>query len=199
MKAMKLILGLAISLCLLNSQEPPAKPKVSISTSYGAVIVELEPEIAPITVENFLNYVRTGYYNETIFHRVIDGFMIQGGGMNVDLEEKDTNPPIKNESKADGMKNLRGTIAMARTEAPNSATSQFYINLADNSKLDFSSSMSSGIGYCVFGKVISGMEVVDRIGKVRTVRRRGHSDVPEFAVKIIKIELLSEDQGEKIL
>jgi cyclophilin family peptidyl-prolyl cis-trans isomerase len=116
--------------------------------------------------------------------------MIQGGGLTERLQEKDTGSPIKNESRADGLKNLRGTLAMARTDDANSATSQFFINLVDNSKLDFTSNTSAGIGYCVFGKVVSGMEVVDKIGKVRTVWRRGHSDVPEFPVKISKVEIL---------
>jgi cyclophilin family peptidyl-prolyl cis-trans isomerase len=195
MKYFSMIARQAMSVCLgtaLFCQEPEAKPqvkpKVSISTSYGSVVLELEPEEAPLTVENFLNYVKSGHYDGTIFHRVIDGFMIQGGGFTEKMEEKPVNSPIKNESKAGGLKNTRGTIAMARLDDPHSATSQFFINLADNPKLDYVS--SSGSGYCVFGRVVSGMELIDKIAKVKTVWRMGHSDVPEFHVRLTKAILL---------
>ncbi|MBI1753014.1 MAG: peptidylprolyl isomerase [Acidobacteria bacterium] len=170
---------------------PAAKPRVQILTSYGPVVVELEPELAPKTVANFLQYVQEGFYKRTIFHRVIDGFMIQGGGMTENLEEKPTHAPLLNEVtqtfKA-GLKNSRGTIAMARTENPHSASSQFYINLADNPSLDPKGAES--YGYCAFGRVVSGMEAVDKIGKVRTEWRRGMGDIPQFPVFIKDAVLL---------
>jgi cyclophilin family peptidyl-prolyl cis-trans isomerase len=197
----RLILSLLLCAIAVYAQAPQAKPqvkpRVSIHTSYGPVVVELEPALAPATVENFLNYVKSGYYSGTIFHRVIDGFMIQGGGFTESMTEKSANAPVRNESKAEGLKNVRGTIAMARTDDPNSATSQFFINLADNSKLDFTSASTAGIGYCVFGKVVSGMESVDKIAKVRTVWRKGFSDVPEFHVRITKTEILAEIPPEE--
>jgi cyclophilin family peptidyl-prolyl cis-trans isomerase len=193
MRPFRLIFGFALSAFALCAQVPQTKPRVSINTSYGLIVVELEPSKAPATVENFLKYVADGHYDGTIFHRVIADFMIQGGGMTEDLREKRTNfPAVKNESHADGMKNLKGTIAMARTENPNSATSQFFINLVDNPKLDFTSNNASGIGYCVFGKVVSGLENVDNIAKARTGWRSGFSDVPDFPVKITNVELLAE-------
>jgi len=186
-----LIIGLTATLFCQESQaEPQVKPKVALNTGYGIIVLELEPSIAPQTVENFLNYVKSGYYDGTIFHRVIAGFMIQGGGFTEKMGEKTVNSPIRNESKADGLKNTRGTIAMARLNDPHSATSQFFINLADNPRLDFSSSTSSGMGYCVFGRVVSGMEYIDKIAKVKTIRRMGHTDVPEFPVRLIKATLL---------
>jgi len=195
-----LMLSLLLSAAAVHAQapqvKPQSKPMVNIQTSYGPVVVELEPSLAPVTVENFLNYVKGGHYSGTIFHRVIDGFMIQGGGFTENMTEKTANAPIRNESKADGLKNIRGTIAMARTDDPNSATSQFFINLADNPKLDFTSNSVAGIGYCVFGKVVSGMENVDKIAKARTVWRKGFSDVPEFPVRIIKAEIMDEEQRE---
>ena len=196
MRILNIVFGIALSATTLIGQEPQAKPRVAIHTNYGQVVVELEPAIAPATVENFLSYVKSGHYSDTIFHRVIDEFMIQGGGFIERMVEKPTNTPVRNESKADGMKNLRGTIAMARTDDPNSATSQFFINLADNPRLDFTSNTAVGIGYCVFGKVISGMENVDKISKVRTVWRRGFSDVPEFPVRITKVEILPDGESE---
>lgn len=173
---------------------PAAKPRVQILTSYGPVVVELEPELAPKTVANFLQYVQEGFYKRTIFHRVIDGFMIQGGGMTENLEEKPVHAALFNEApltfKA-GLKNSRGTIAMARTENPHSASSQFYINLADNSSLDpRGGGGAEGYGYCAFGRVVSGMEAVDKIGKVRTEWRRGMGDIPQFPVFIKDAVLL---------
>ena len=193
MKTLHLVFGLALNVFFIYGQEQQTKPKVSIQTNLGTMIVELEPGMAPLTVENFLNYVKGGHYEDTIFHRVIDGFMIQGGGMTERMQEKAIGSPVRNESRADGLKNLRGTIAMARSDDANSATSQFFINLVDNAKLDFASNSPAGIGYCVFGNVVSGMEVVDKIGKVRTLWRRGYSDVPEFPVKITKVEILPDD------
>jgi cyclophilin family peptidyl-prolyl cis-trans isomerase len=170
-----------------------AKPRVQLLTSYGPVVVELEPELAPKTVENFLQYVKDGHYKGTIFHRVIEGFMIQGGGRTENLEEKPNRASIMNEapqtSRA-GLKNTRGTIAMARTGAPHSAMAQFYINVADNPRLDHRDLSEDGYGYCVFGRVVSGMEAVDRIARVKTEWRRGMGDVPQFAVRIKDAVLL---------
>jgi len=170
-----------------STPAPAAKPRVQLLTSYGPVVVELEPELAPKTVANFLRYVDSGFYKGTIFHRVIDGFMIQGGGMLENLEEKPAGEPVFNEVgrtfKA-GLKNSRGTIAMARTANPHSATAQFYINLADNPALDPHGTGEEGFGYCAFGRVVSGMEAVDKIGKVKTEWRRGMGDIPQFAVRI---------------
>lgn len=164
---------------------PIAKPRVQLLTSYGPVVVELEPELAPKTVANFLHYVQDGHYKGTIFHRVIGGFMIQGGGMLENLEEKPSGPPIINEAPQSfqgGLKNTRGTIAMARTGAPHSATAQFYINVMDNPRLDHRDLSDEGYGYCAFGRVITGMEAVDKIANVKTEWRRGMGDVPRFAV-----------------
>jgi cyclophilin family peptidyl-prolyl cis-trans isomerase len=156
-------------------------------------VVELEPGLAPKTVENFLQYVKDGHYKGTIFHRVIDGFMIQGGGMLENLEEKPGRGPIQNEVaqtfKA-GLKNSRGTIAMARTANPHSATAQFYINVADNPSLDPHGFSEEGFGYCAFGHVVSGMEAVDKIAKVKTEWRRGQGDIPQFPVRIKDAVLL---------
>lgn len=172
---------------------PMAKPRVQLLTSYGPIVVELEPELAPKTVENFLQYVRDGHYKGTIFHRVIDGFMIQGGGLLENLEEKPNRAPVLNEApqtfKA-GLKNLRGTIAMARTGSPHSATAQFYINVMDNPRLDHRDMSEEGYGYCVFGRVVSGMEAVDKIAKVKTEWRRGMGDVPQFTVRLKDAVLL---------
>lgn len=164
------------------------KPVVVIETSLGNIVVELEPEKTPATVANFLKYVDKGFYNDTVFHRVIPSFMIQGGGMTADMREKDTEAPIKNESLAfnkNGMSNVRGTIAMARTGDPNSATSQFFINLFDaNKKLD----TYDNAGYTAFGKVIEGMDVVDKIAKVETASKGPHDDVPTKPVTIKSIK-----------
>lgn len=157
--------------------------QVVIETSKGDIVIELYLDKAPISVENFLSYVKSGGYDNTVFHRVISGFMIQGGGFTQDGNKKDTNSPIKLESN-NGLKNKRGTIAMARTSIPDSATNQFFINIADNNFLDY------GVrdeGYAVFGKVISGMEVVDKIEEVITTTKYGMSDWPVEDVKIIKI------------
>ncbi len=164
---------------------PLQKPRVQLLTSYGPVVVELEPELAPETVANFLQYVRDGFYKGTVFHRVIDGFMVQGGGLLENLTEKPTRAPIANEAPATfkaGLKNTRGTIAMARTGKPHSATAQFYLNLVDNGRLDHKDLTEEGYGYCAFGRVVSGMEAVDRLGKVKTEWRRGMGDVPQFTV-----------------
>lgn len=174
-------------------EAPKAKPRVRLDTSYGPVVVELEPELAPRTVANFLRYVQEGFYAGTIFHRVIAGFMIQGGGLLPDLSEKPTHESILNEAdltfKA-GLKNTRGTIAMARTDEPGSATSQFFISTADNAVLDHKSLAPDGYGYCAFGRVVSGMEVVDKIEKVNTIMKHGMQNVPEYPVRIKGVTIL---------
>ena len=161
---------------------------VKLHTNFGEIVLELDVEKAPVTVANFLQYVESGFYDNTIFHRVIDGFMIQGGGFDVDMSQKQTQPNIKNEAN-NGLQNKKYTIAMARTPNPDSASSQFFINTADNDFLNFSAPTSQGWGYCVFGKVTAGTEVVDKIGKVKTGNRNGHQDVPQENVVIERAEL----------
>ena len=158
-------------------------PKVSLETSEGTITLELYPDKAPQTVNNFLAYVGAGFYEGTLFHRVIDGFMIQGGGFTQDMQRKPTRDPIQNEAN-NGLKNERGTVAMARTSVPHSATSQFFINLKDNAFLDFKAQNRRGWGYCVFGKVTEGMEVVDKIAKQPTGAQGGMKDVPETPIVI---------------
>ena len=158
--------------------------KVKLATSMGDIVVQLDPEKAPKTVDNFLKYVKAGHYNGTIFHRVIPNFMIQGGGMTPDMNEKPTNPPIALEAR-NGLVNQRGTIAMARTADPNSATAQFFINVKDNEFLD-AEKARDGNGYAVFGKVVSGMDVVDKIRVVPTGSKGPHDDVPTTPVIIKK-------------
>lgn len=156
-------------------------------TNYGTFVVELFEKEAPNTCANFANYVRKGFYNDTIFHRVIDGFMIQGGGFNVKMMQKQTDPSIENEAN-NGLKNKRGTLAMARTSYPHSATAQFFINVADNDFLNFTAPTEAGWGYCVFGEVIEGMDVVDKIKQVKTYSRGLYNDVPLDSVIIEKVE-----------
>ena len=158
-------------------------PKVLMETSMGNITIELFKEKAPISVRNFLSYVADGYYDGLIFHRVINGFMIQGGGMDADMQPKKTKFAIKNEAN-NGLKNTRGTLAMARTAVVDSATSQFFINVVDNAFLDHSAPTPQGYGYAVFGWVADGMDVVEKIEKVKTVWRRGMQNVPEYAVRI---------------
>ncbi|GHU06925.1 peptidyl-prolyl cis-trans isomerase [Betaproteobacteria bacterium] len=162
---------------------------VKLHTSQGVITLELDAEKAPVTVENFLAYVTAGHYDNTIFHRVIDGFMIQGGGFEPGMEQKPTRDPIKNEAD-NGLKNARGTIAMARTNDPHSATAQFFINVADNSFLDFRAPNTQGWGYCVFGKVTEGLDVLDAIRQVKTGNKAGHQDVPVEDVLIERAEAL---------
>lgn len=161
------------------------KPQVLLETTAGDILLELDPEKAPETVANFLKYVDDGFYDNTIFHRVIPGFMIQGGGMDARMKEKSTNPPIKNEAD-NGLKNDRGTIAMARTMDPHSASAQFFINHADNDFLNHREPSRDGWGYAVFGKVIDGMDTVDKIAKVKTGSVGMHDDVPKDMVLITK-------------
>ena len=163
--------------------------KATIETSMGTITVELDDAKAPVTVTNFIEYVKSGHYDGTIFHRVIDGFMIQGGGFTKDMNQKETRAPIKNEA-ANGLKNARGTLAMARTMIVDSATSQFFINLVDNDFLDYRGPDPRMFGYAVFGKVTDGMEVVDRIAKVKTGFAGPHQNVPEEPVVIRKVHLV---------
>jgi len=162
---------------------------VKLHTNQGVIALELDAEKAPDSVANFLQYVRDGHYDGTIFHRVIDGFMIQGGGFTPDMEQKTTRQAIQNEGH-NGLKNKAYTIAMARTPNPHSATSQFFINVGDNGFLDYVEPTAQGYGYCVFGKVVEGMDVVDAIKKVRTGSRNGHQDVPVDNVVIERAEVV---------
>ena len=163
--------------------------KVRMQTSYGAVIIELEPHKAPKTVNNFIAYVRDGYYDGTLFHRIIDDFMVQGGGFLPGMIQKPTRPAIENEAK-NGLRNERGTLAMARTSDPHSATSQFFINAKDNAFLDHKDDTPAGFGYTVFGKVVSGIDVVHKIEAVKTADKAGNQNVPVEAVVIKSITVL---------
>ena len=158
---------------------------VKLSTNFGDITLELNAEKAPLTVANFLQYVESGFYDGVIFHRVIDGFMIQGGGFDADMQQKKTKDEIKNEAD-NGLSNDNYTIAMARTSIPDSASSQFFINATDNDFLNHTAKTPSGWGYCVFGKVVEGMDVVDKLKKVKTTSKAGHRDVPVEAVIIEK-------------
>lgn len=159
---------------------------VILQTTEGPITIELDFEKTPITAENFLQYAKDGYYDGSIFHRVINGFMIQGGGFDADMKSKITKSSIKNEAK-NGDLNKRGTLAMARTSDPHSASAQFFINVADNDFLNFRSESESGWGYCVFGKVTEGMDIVDKIKAVSTTSRAGHQDVPVHPIEIEKV------------
>ena len=163
---------------------------IILHTNHGDITLELDAENAPATVANFLLYVRDGHYDNTIFHRVIDGFMVQGGGMAPGMKEKKMRAPIANEA-GNGLKNKRYTVAMARTNDPHSATAQFFINIADNDFLDFKSPGGNGWGYCVFGKVVEGTDVVDRIKGVPTGRSGFHENVPTSDVVIRSAEVVS--------
>ena len=165
------------------------KVNVSLTTTKGTIYLELFPDKSPQTVANFVEYVKAGYFDGTIFHRVIKGFMIQGGGMTQEMEPKPTRKPIPIEAD-NGLKNSRGTIAMARTADPNSATSQFFINTVDNTFLDFKAKTPQGWGYCVFGKVTKGMDVVDAIEAESTATRAGHQDVPVETILINKATIV---------
>jgi peptidyl-prolyl cis-trans isomerase A (cyclophilin A) len=166
-----------------------ANPMVEMKTSQGVVVIELDQAKAPKTVANFLQYTKDGFYSGTIFHRVIDGFMIQGGGMEPGMKEKATRAPIENEAK-NGLKNVTGSLAMARTQDPHSASAQFFINLKDNAFLDYPS--RDGWGYAVFGKVVQGMDVVNKIAKVATGNAGFHQNVPTTPVVIESVKLLPE-------
>ena len=165
--------------------------KVRLSTSHGNIVLQLDTEKAPQTVENFLAYVRSGHYDGTIFHRVINDFMIQGGGLDKDMKSKSTRAPIKNEAD-NGLKNVEGTVAMARTNDPHSASAQFFINTTDNGFLDHRNKSEDGWGYCVFGRVVEGSSVVEAIEAVKTIKRAGYQDVPDQVVLINKAEVLEK-------
>ncbi|HQN64094.1 MAG TPA: peptidylprolyl isomerase [Methylophilus sp.] len=188
---MRFTVSLIVAYLLICTNIAFAGPLVEFETSQGNFTVELYPEKAPKTVANFLQYVKDGFYANTIFHRVINNFMIQGGGFERDMTEKTTRAPIANESD-NGLLNQPGTIAMARTMDPNSATSQFFINLVDNVFLNYQSPEPELIGYCVFGKVIKGFEVVKKIGSLPTGNQSGFSDVPIRPITIKQVKLLSE-------
>ena len=160
---------------------------VKLHTNHGVITLELDAERAPQTVANFLEYVRSGFFNNTVFHRVIDGFMVQGGGFEPGMNQKRTNAPIKNEAD-NGLKNEAYTVAMARTSDPNSATAQFFINVSDNAFLNHTAPTPQGWGYAVFGRVVDGKDVVDKIRKVRTGSRGMHQDVPNDDVIIERAE-----------
>lgn len=178
---------LVLSLGQANADDQ--HPRVRLSTTFGDIVLELDREKAPKSVENFLSYVQEGYYDGTIFHRVIDGFMAQGGGFTQDFQKKPTHAPIANEAD-NGLKNLNGTIAMARTNDPQSATAQFFINVADNGFLDYQSPTPRGWGYAVFGKVIEGMDVVDKIRRTPTGSGGPfRSDVPRTTIVIERASL----------
>ena len=188
MLALALILAQAVTPAPAPAPKPtPAGPFVALDvaqgrTAFGTITIALDAEKAPVSVKNFLSYVRSGHYDGTVFHRVMTNFMIQGGGYTPELEEKPTQAPIRNEAR-NGLRNSRATVAMARTSEPNSATSQFFINLKDNHMLDFG---IGGAGYAVFGEVVEGMDVVERIATVPTTSRGQHQNVPMMAVVIKK-------------
>lgn len=186
----QLLLGLwAIAFCVTAQA---ANPQVELQTNKGTIVIELYPDKAPATVENFLRYVNAGYYNGTIFHRVIAGFMIQGGGFDQTYQKKQTNKPVRNEAD-NGLKNSIGTIAMARTNDPHSATSQFFINVADNAFLDFRAPTTRGYGYTVFGKVTKGMDVVNKVAAARTGRAGPfRKDVPVDMVTIEQAKVVEQ-------
>ena len=170
----------------MGQENKVSSPQVVMETSNGEIVLALYPDKAPLTVKNFLSYVDAGFYNDTIFHRVIPGFMLQGGGFSRDMQKKKTLAPVKNEAD-NGLKNDRGTIAMARTQDPHSASSQFFINTVDNAFLNYKGQTRAGWGYAVFGKVVKGMEVVDAISRVETGTHGRFRDVPKTPVMIIKV------------
>ena len=183
---------LLLALLLFLAAPAWAGPTVLMKTNYGDIKIELDAAKAPLTVKNFLQYVDAGFYDGTIFHRVIDGFMIQGGGYDRYLQHKATRPPVRNEA-GNGLKNLRGTIAMARTSAVDSATSQFFINLKNNDFLDHKGDNAAGFGYAVFGKVVGGMDVVDAIAKAPTKAANGlMQNLPVKPVIITSVERLKD-------
>ncbi len=173
----------------MSQENSSANPNVLIETSKGSITIELDAENAPLSTANFVSYVEQGFYDGTIFHRVIPNFMVQGGGMNPDMSEKQSSAPIQNEAN-NGLENKRGTLAMARTNAPHSASSQFFINVADNTFLNHKSETPQGWGYAVFGKVTEGMDVVDAIVGVKTGNHGMHQDVPAEPVLMNKVTLI---------
>lgn len=189
---MKKLLVLLSAFCFATAWA--ANPQVELKTSQGTIVIELDADKAPKTVENFLQYAKDGFYNGTIFHRVIDNFMIQGGGFTPDMQQKPTRAPIPNEAK-NGLKNVTGSIAMARTADPHSASAQFFINLKDNSFLDYPS--RDGWGYAVFGKVVQGLDVVQKIGKVATGNAGMHQNVPTTPIVIESAKLVTAKETAK--
>ncbi|MDD4905638.1 peptidylprolyl isomerase [Methylobacter tundripaludum] len=186
--SMMLLLTTTLSFATENKMSDTPS-KVKLTTSLGEIIIQLNPEKAPISSANFLTYVNEGFYNNTIFHRVIPGFMAQGGGFDTDFNQKAVHDPIKNEAD-NGLPNKRGSIAMARTNVPDSATAQFFINYKDNASLNHTSPTPSGWGYAVFGEVIEGMDVVDAMAKQPTGNRGGHQDVPKTDIIVEKAEVI---------
>jgi peptidyl-prolyl cis-trans isomerase B (cyclophilin B) len=186
--SMMLLLTTTLSFATENKMSDTSS-KVKLTTSLGEIIIQLNPEKAPISSANFLIYVNEGFYNNTIFHRVIPGFMAQGGGFDTDFNQKAVHGPIKNEAD-NGLPNKRGSIAMARTNVPDSATAQFFINYKDNTSLNHTSPTPSGWGYAVFGEVIEGMEIVDEMAKQPTGNRGGHQDVPKADIVVEKAEVI---------
>ena len=174
---------------LLFAVSAQAGPQVEMKTSQGVIVIELDAEKAPKTTDNFLQYAKDGFYNGTVFHRVIDNFMIQGGGFTSDMKQKAPRAPIQNEAK-NGLKNQTGTIAMARTSDPHSASAQFFINLKDNGFLDYPG--QDGWGYAVFGKVVQGLDVVQKIGKAATGNAAGHQNVPTTPIVIESVKLIEK-------
>jgi cyclophilin family peptidyl-prolyl cis-trans isomerase len=192
----KLLASLILFTAFISLGANAQNPQVEMRTSMGVIVLELQPENAPETVKNFLQYVKDGFYNGTIFHRVISDFMIQGGGFTADLAAKKTRDPIKHEG-GNGLRNQVGTIAMARTADPNSATSQFFINVVDNQMLDFRGPGPQEIGYCVFGRVIKGLDVVNKIRSVDTTVRGPHQNVPVQTITIEKVTVLQAKPAPK--
>jgi len=192
MRLLMLALMLSLTPTLSFAKEKPmseSATKVKLTTSLGAITIQLNPEKAPISSANFLTYVKEGFYNGTIFHRIIPDFMAQGGGFDTSFNQKPVHAPIKNEAD-NGLLNKRGTLAMARTNVPDSATAQFFINYKDNGFLNYTSPTPQGWGYAVFGEVIEGMDVVDAMAKAPTGNRGGHQDVPKTDIVIEKAEVL---------
>jgi peptidyl-prolyl cis-trans isomerase B (cyclophilin B) len=196
-KTLSLIVILLAGLCVLPAQADPTPAQkgkssmVKIHTNLGNFTIKLDAEKAPQTVKNFLAYVNSGFYNNTVFHRVIDGFMIQGGGFEPGMKQKPVNAAIQNEAN-NGLTNDAYTVAMARTNDPHSATAQFFVNVKNNSFLNFTSESSQGWGYCVFGKVVEGTEVIDAIKKVKTGTKGFHQDVPTEDVIITQAEVVTQ-------
>lgn len=188
--SMMLLLTSTLSFATENNMSD-TQTKVKLTTSLGEIIIQLNTEKAPVSSANFLTYVNEGFYNGTIFHRIIPDFMAQGGGFDISFNQKAVHAPIKNEAN-NGLTNSRGTLAMARTNDPNSATAQFFINYKDNSFLNHTSQTSSGWGYAVFGEVIEGMDVVDAMAKQATGNRGGHQDVPKTDIVIEKAEVVKK-------
>lgn len=186
-----LLIGLVSSAAVGQATPGTANPTVLMKTSLGEITIELDPVRAPETTKNFLAYVNDKFYDGTIFHRVIPNFMIQGGGFTKDMTQKSTRPPIRNEAGTSGLKNVTGTIAMARTSDPNSATAQFFINTKDNAFLDHRNETPQGYGYAVFGKVVAGMDTVKKIEAVETTTRMPHQNVPVNPVVIESVRVVT--------